>query len=105
MFHVNSLDIQELVVGKGCILTHHTEVCTCFAIFGHHLVCRVYIQKCYRLFVTFFLCRKLLEHPHLERAENFSTRSSQSNQNMVSGAKTLLWHIIRVYIFIVLIYV
>ena len=92
MFHIYCLDVQEFVASERGILSHDAEVGAGLSVLWHHLVCGVHIEQGYRLFLTFFLCRKFLKHAHLECAENLTSSTTQSNKDVVTVAKACLCH-------------
>ena len=92
MLHVHSLDVQKFIVGERCVLPHHAEVRPRPSVLGHHLVRRVHIQQGDGQLAPLFLRRKFLEHSHFESTQDFTSRTSQANQNMVAVAKICLCH-------------
>ena len=73
MLYIHILDIQELALLKRRIQTHYAEVRTTNT---HHLACRIHIQECYWLFITFLCIRELFKHAHLKGFQDLTTCTS-----------------------------
>ena len=72
---------QKFVFAERCVLSHNVHVGSSDT---HHFAGGIHRENGYWLFLSFFLVRELFKHSHLESTENLSSRTAQSDEDVVS---------------------